>query len=185
MARWHFHTLAVAAATIATVVPSTPAGAGELPSHEQWLADTAKAMYGSRAFVGDRVEQGGTKLAANFDIDNTSLQTKYAPGQPVPVVLRFAKYARAHGVTLLFNTGRERTKLRAITRQLRAAGYVATEVCGRKAGESLVHSKQRCRQHFVDEGYTIIANVGNRDTDLVGGNYERGYKLPDYGKALS
>jgi hypothetical protein len=185
VARWLFETLTVAVATIATAVPATAAHAGTLPSRDQWLADTAKAMYGSRAYVGDRVEQGGTKLAANFDIDNTSLQTRYAPGRPVPAVLRFAKYATAHGVTLLFNTGRERTKLRGITRQLRAAGYAVTEVCGRRSGESLTHSKQRCRQHFVDEGYTIIANVGNRDTDLVGGDYERGFKLPDYGKLLS
>ena len=45
-------------------------------------------------------------------------------------------------------------------------------------------SKQRCRQEFVAKGYTIIANVGNRSTDFVGKNYERAFKLPNYGNRL-
>ena len=62
---------------------------------------------------------------------------------------------------------------------------MVTEVCGRAHGEGLVHGKQRCRRHFVDEGYTIIANVGNRSTDFTGGNYERAFRLPNYGNQLS
>ena len=30
----------------------------------------------------------------------------------------------------------------------------------------------------------IIANVGNRCTDFVGGDYERAYRLPNYGNRL-
>jgi hypothetical protein len=63
-------------------------------------------------------------------------------------------------------------------------GYRFAEMCGRYQGESLTSSKQRCRQRFVDEGYTIIANVGNRSTDFVGGNYERAFKLPSYSNRL-
>ena len=175
--------LALAVALLGTLLVA-PAQAA-LPSQERWVADTYTAMYGSRSYVGARVTQGGHRLAVNLDIDNTSMATKYAPGTPVAVTLRFARYAKAHGVTLLFNTGRDRTRLTGITAQLRAAGYAVTEVCGRKAGESLTHSKQRCRQHFVDEGYTLIANVGNRSTDFTGGGYERGFKLPDYGNQLA
>ena len=63
-------------------------------------------------------------------------------------------------------------------------GYDVREICGRKPGETLSHSKQRCRAHFVAEGYTLIANVGNRSTDFTGGNYERAFRLPSYGNAL-
>ncbi|MFI1828874.1 hypothetical protein ACH41E_20840 [Streptomyces sp. NPDC020412] len=35
------------------------------------------------------------------------------------------------------------------------------------------------------KGYTIIANIGNRPTDLVGGHAERTFKLPDYGGKLT
>ena len=34
------------------------------------------------------------------------------------------------------------------------------------------------------KGFRLIANIGNRRTDFVGGNYMRGYKLPDYGGRL-
>jgi predicted secreted acid phosphatase len=164
----------------------SPAAAA-LPSKDQWVHDTYQAMWGSRTYVNNRVAKGGHKLAVNFDIDNTSLASHYDYGAPVAVTLRFAKHARARGVTLLFNTGRERGDGRLVKarKQLRKAGYAVQEVCGRNHGESLEHGKQRCRQHFVDEGYTLIANVGNRHTDFVGGNYERAFRLPNYDNQLS
>jgi predicted secreted acid phosphatase len=162
----------------------SPAQARSVPSKEQWLADTREAMHGSRSYVKQRVAQGGTRLAVNLDIDNTSLATYYAKGTAVPVVLRFARYARGQGVTLLFNTGRERGHLAGVTRTLRRVGYVVGEMCGRAPGESLAHSKQRCRRRFAAQGYTIIANVGNRSTDFIGGGYERAFRLPNYAGRL-
>ena len=169
---------------LGSVLVGSPAQARGVPTKEQWLADTRDAMYGSRTYVKQRVAQGGTKLAVNFDIDNTTLATYYAKGTAVPVVLRFARYARSQGVTLLFNTGRERGHLAGVTRSLRRAGYVVTEVCGRAHGESLAHGKQRCRNRFAAEGYTLIANVGNRSTDFRGTGYERAFKLPNYAGRL-
>ena len=183
MARWLVHAVTLVAALVVPALP-VPAQAAEVPSKEQWLSDTRQAMDGSRAYVGRRVDQGGRRLAVNFDIDNTSLATYYAKGTAVPVVLRFAKYARSQGVTLLFNTGRERGHLAGVARSLRRVGYDVREICGRKPGERLSHSKRRCRAHFVAEGYTLIANVGNRSTDFAGGNYERAFRLPNYGNAL-
>ena len=58
-------------------------------------------------------------------------------------------------------------------------------LCGRKEGEGLAAGKQRCRAYYTERGHVILANVGNRKTDLAGGNYQRGFKLPDYGKQLS
>lgn len=171
----------------ALLLPVSSAGAAA-PSEDRWLADVNLAMAGSRIYAGDRVSEGGTMLAVNLDIDNTSLASHYDYGQAVGVVLRFARYADAHGVTLLFNTGRLRGEGRQVeaARQLRRAGYPVTEVCGRSGpAESLAHSKQRCRRHFVRRGYTLIANVGNRATDFVGGDYERAFRLPSYGNALS
>ena len=183
MARWLVHAVTLVAALVVPALP-VPAQAGEPPSKEQWLADTRQAMYGSRAYVGQRVDQGGRRLAVSFDIDNTSLATYYAKGTAVPLVLRFARYARSQGVTLLFNTGRERGHLAGVARSLRRVGFDVKEICGRKPGETLSHSKQRCRAQFVAEGYTLIANVGNRSTDFTGGNYERAFKLPNYGDTL-
>jgi predicted secreted acid phosphatase len=100
------------------------------------------------------------------------------------VVLRFAKYAQKRGVAVVFNTGRREDALAKPSAWLRAAGYPVAGMCGRRAGEAVAVSKQRCRQQYVDAGYTIIANVGNRSTDFVGGNYERAFKLPNYNNRL-
>lgn len=170
---------------------ASPADAA-LPSQRQWASDVNRAMAGSRVYIRQRVaavdDQGGTKLAVNLDIDNTSLASHYAYGEPVAVVLRLAQYAESQGVTLLFNTGRVQGNgaLAAVTRDLGRAGYAVTEICGRSSSsQGLAEGKQRCRRHFVDEGYTIIANVGNRRTDFTGDDYERAFRLPNYGNQLA
>ena len=40
------------------------------------------------------------------------------------------------------------------------------------------------RAEIEAKGYTIVANVGNNTTDLVGGHAERTFKLPDYNGEL-
>ena len=173
---------------LAALVHPAPAQAASLPSKSQWVADTYDAMQGSRAYVGRRADQGGSRLAVNLDIDNTSLASHYDYGAPVAVTLRFARYARDHGVKLLFNTGRIRGdgRLAKAKDLLRAAGYRVTEICGRTSThETLTHSKQRCRRHFVAEGWTLVANVGNRQSDFTGGSYEKAFRLPSYGGRLA
>ena len=164
-----------------------PAGAAALPSKDKWQADVRMAMSGSHRYVGRRVAKGGRRLAVNFDIDNTTLATHYAAGKPVARVLHFAEFARRHGVRLLFNTARPQGdgRLRKAKRQLERASYRVAEICGRRQGERLAQGKRRCRKHFVNEGYTLIMNVGNRKTDFVGGNYEKAFRLANYHNRLS
>jgi hypothetical protein len=178
--------MAVLATIVLLAVPSAmvPAQASTLPSEDQWRTDVRHAMRGSQSYVQNRSARGGGQLAVNFDIDNTTLASHYEPGQPVTRVLRFAKYAHSLGIKLLFNTARTGNLSKAKS-ALTRAGYAVAEMCGRNKGEAIAHSKQRCRQHFVDQGYTIVANVGNRSTDFVGGNYERAYRLPNYGDQLT
>ena len=175
--------LLVAVCLVLTVmVPSSDAA--RMPSKKKWTADTYKALYGSRAFVRDRVAKGGSKLALNLDIDNTSLATYYATGKPVPGTLRLVEYAKSKGVYILFNTGRNYSAHASTLAQLKRAGFPVNGLCMHNKGESLTHSKQRCRQYYVDHGYKLIANIGNRSTDFTGGNYERSYRLPNYGNRL-
>lgn len=171
--------------TLALLLTATvPSEAARMPSRKHWLHDTVVALSGSRPYVADRVTRGGSKLALNLDIDNTSLQTYYAPGRAVPATLRLVRYAKSKGVYILFNTGRNVSLRQRTTAQLKRAGYPVDGLCAHYKGETLAHSKQRCRQSFVNNGFTIIANVGNRSTDFVGGNYERAYRLPNYGNRL-
>lgn len=176
-------TLVCTLALLLTSLSMSPADAAT-PSRKQWLSDVHTAMSGSHTYIDRRVQKPGRRLAVNFDIDNTALATYYDGGGPVLDVRRFARYAKRHGVRLLFNTGRLQRRTPSAATQLRKAGYVVNEICGRHQGEGLISSKQRCRRHFVHEGYTIIANVGNRHTDFAGGNYERAFRLPNYQKQL-
>jgi predicted secreted acid phosphatase len=158
----------------------------QLPSKSQWRRDVRRAMAGSGKFLHARLERAepGERLAINFDIDNTTLATHYNRGEPVRRVLRFAKHAQRHGVYILFNTGRSQEKLADTPARLAGAGYLVAEICTRPAGVKLVKGKKQCRRHFREEGYTIIANVGNRRTDFVGRNYGRAFKLPSYHNRL-
>lgn len=168
---------------VATVLVA-PTQASAMPTKEQWLRDTAKALSGSRSYVSYRVAEGGDKLAINLDIDNTSLATYYDKGKAVPATLRLVRYAKSKGVYILFNTGRN-VRLREKTiAELQRAGYPVDGLCAHYRGEPLVRSKQRCRAAFVRNGFDLIANIGNRSTDFVGGDYERAFKLPDYDNRL-
>ena len=189
MNRRHLTAVLVALLAGASLVLAgfAPAEAAKLPTKKHWIKDTRKAMNGSRAWIDTRTaapKPTDGQLAVNLDIDNTALATKYAPGKAVAVTLRFVKYADAHHVAILFNTGRLATQLSGITQQLRNAGYPIDAICGRHSGEGLAQSKQRCRQEYVAQGYTIIANVGNHKTDFTGGNYERAFRLPNYHNKL-
>jgi predicted secreted acid phosphatase len=168
---------------------SVPAPAGHVvgkrtvPTRAQWLADVKAAMQGSRAYVRQRVaaKAADERLAVNFDIDNTVIATYYDGGGAIPLMLRFARLLDRLDVALVFNSGRVASQQPRTVAQLRRAGFPVAEVCLRNQGETLPVGKQRCRDHFADEGYTLIANVGNNATDFVGGGYERAFRLPSYG----
>ena len=172
-------------ATLVSVTLLVPAPAhARLPRERTWRTDVAEAMAGSQRFLERRAERGG-RLAVNLDIDNTALATHYDRGDATPRVLRFARKAHRLDVDVLFNTARSRDDLRRTARVLRRAGYPVDAICGRRSGESVVHSKKRCRRGFRADGFELIANVGNNPTDFRGGGFDRAYRLPNYGGRLS
>jgi predicted secreted acid phosphatase len=172
--------------TLFPLLAATPAAhAADLPSKAQWQSDVRQAMRGSIGYLDRRVERGSARKAIVLDIDNTSLATEYAWPQPVRPTLRFARHAKSLGVGVFFVTGRYQDSLGSARRALKKAGYSITAMCGRRHGETLAHSKQRCRARITGHGWRIIANVGNRRSDFVGGRYERAFHLPSYGGRLS
>jgi predicted secreted acid phosphatase len=160
--------------------------AGKVPTRAQWLADVTAAMQGSRGDVKARVAAAtaGEQLAINFDIDNTVIATYYDGGGPIPLMTRFSRLLDRLDVAMVFNTGRLTDQRKRTIRQLTRAGFPVAGLCLRNKGETLAAGKQRCRNGFIDEGYTLIANVGNNPTDFEGGGYERAYVLPNYNGVL-
>ena len=174
----------VALALALTVLVPSSADAAAMPSKKKWVADTYKALNGSRIYVRDRVAEGGTKLGAQprhrQHLAGDVLRHRQAGRGDAAAGEVRQEQGRLHPVQ-----HRPQRKPRAKTiAGLKRAGYPVDGLCAHYKGEALRHSKQRCRQSFVNNGFTIIANIGNRSTDFVGGNYERAYRLPNYGNRL-
>ena len=157
--------------------------ARKAPTREQWLADVRAAMTGSRPYVRERVaaRDADETLAINFDIDNTVIATYFDGGGAIPQMARFARFLQRKHVAMVFNTGRSADQRTRTMDQLTRAGFPVAALCLRNKGETLPSGKQRCRDGFIDAGYTLIANIGNNDTDFVGDGYERAFRLPNYG----
>ena len=174
--------------TLALGSAAGPATAAErkVPSREQWLKDVNKAMRGSGAYLRERAGSGDPGLAINLDIDNSSVASYYdgADAGAIPRILKLAGVAEQLGVALVFNTGRSNAQRARTVGQLAAAGYDVAGLCMRRKGETIPHGKQRCRDRFIANGYTLVANVGNNPTDFLGDGYEKAYRLPNYGGEL-
>lgn len=175
-------------ATLLTALLLTPAPApAAVPSERVWKADVRKAMAGSLDYLEQRAARAakGEMLAINLDIDNTMLATRYAPGRAVFPVLQFARKARSLGMAVFVNTARLEEKRASTLAEFDAAGYRIDGLCMRDLGEGKVKSKTECRASFREQGYTLVANVGNNVTDFTGGGFEKAYRLPNYNKQLT
>lgn len=142
------------------------------------------------------------KLAVVFDIDETTLSNArhiqandygYLPkvwdawvaeGQataiyPVQAVYNTAVNAK---VDVFFITGRSPDGAAATERNLRQVGYETwARVIYKPAdfAESSRAFKISTRRQLAAEGYLIILNIGDQNSDLVGGYAERIFKLPN------
>ncbi len=91
--------------------------------------------------------------------------------------------AKAKGVAMFFITGRQEDpqKRRATETNLRRAGYDGwAELFLRSPGYASIREyKTAMRKKIADDGYTIIANVGDQESDLAGGYAEQTFKVPN------
>ncbi|AJT42934.1 hypothetical protein UM93_06575 [Psychromicrobium lacuslunae] len=163
---------------------------------KDWLADVDTVLDGSLDYLQERVDkqQDGEKLAIVFDIDDTSLATDFAQDRSnIPAIdatLALAKKADSLGVRVFFISNRlyqgDRTSNSSTKQALTNAGYPVFEIYHQTGDHRIPvqEFKTASRADIVDRGYSIIANVGNRPTDLAGGYAEKTYKLPDYDGTL-
>jgi hypothetical protein len=108
-----------------------------------------------------------------------------AQAPPIQPTLDLFNAAKARGVAVFFITGRaaDPGKRAATARNLHRAGY--RDWAGlflRVGNERNLRTrdyKTARRAAIAAKGYTIIANVGDQDSDLDGGYAERTFKLPN------
>ncbi|MEU0661647.1 HAD family acid phosphatase [Streptomyces lavendulocolor] len=159
-----------------------------------WQRDVATALAQARPYIEQRTASAsGQKLAVVLDIDNTSLETDFHyfweyPTPAVRPVLDLVRYADSRGVDVFFVTARPGILHAPTAYNLRAVGYPVDGLYVRDLPDlfdEVSAYKTAKRGEIEAKGYTIIANIGNRPTDLVGGRAERTFKLPDYDGKLS
>jgi acid phosphatase len=105
-----------------------------------------------------------------------------AKAEPIKPVLGLVRAARERGVAVFFLTGRPERLRTATETNLRAAGYEWTGLILKPddlTTKSAAEFKAPERKKLVDQGYTIIVNIGDQMSDLDGGFAERTYKLPN------
>lgn len=175
----------------------------------QYGREVTKVAAEANKYLVKRIPKGiprrdktSKKLAVVFDIDETTLSNVrhiqamdygYVPktwdawvaeGQctaiyPVQAVYQTALNAK---VAVFFITGRRESDAPATERNLRQVGYESwTRIIYKPAGftESTKAFKIDVRRKLAAEGYLIIANLGDQNSDLAGGYAERTFKLPN------
>ena len=145
--------------------------------------------------------QKDDKLAAIFDIDETTLsnwdsmvtcgfcdyrtQAKYYPSVKDPAiapVLELFRLAQKLGVKTFFITGRSEPQRASTIQNLNAAGYSGWEqlvMRPDKNSDPASVFKPAMRQKIVDQGYSIVLNIGDQASDLACCCAEQSFKLPN------
>ncbi|MFC9648752.1 MULTISPECIES: HAD family acid phosphatase [unclassified Streptomyces] len=185
----------VTSATAAETAPAprTSAAAAAV-DYTVWQRDVAAVVAEARPWIEARTASAGTeKQAIVLDIDNTALETHFHPFWQLPTpavsdVRELARYADSRGVAVFFVTARPGIIQSLTDWNLKEAGYPVDGLYVRDLPdlfEEVSAYKTEKRAEIEAKGYTIIANIGNNTTDIVGGHAERTFKLPDYDGQLS
>lgn len=168
---------------------------------EQVIAQ-AKAYIIKQAMINER-QTNKKKLAIVLDIDETSL-TNYskiikrdfvgdriqihreilaANSPAISPMLSLYDAVMKQGVHVFFVTGRSMSELKATRANLLRAGFnhwagLYLRPDGYKPS-SIIPFKTQARKSITKQGYTIIASIGDQQSDLVGGYMQKGFKLPN------
>jgi acid phosphatase len=105
-----------------------------------------------------------------------------ARAKAIAPTLALAEHARQLGVAVFFITGRPERLRDSTERNLREQGYEWNGLLLEPEGAtfaSAVDFKAPERRKIEAQGYTIVLNVGDQESDLKGGHAERTFKLPN------
>lgn len=144
----------------------------------------------------------GQKIAIVFDIDETLLSNLphmrplgfgYVPplwhdwvaAGTAPVIEPFAKIyriAQARDATLFLISDRREKDRPGTEKNLRLhslANFAALDLKPNDSPDTAAAFKTAMRKKIAEQGYTIIANIGDQESDLAGGYAEKTFKLPN------
>jgi len=105
-----------------------------------------------------------------------------AASKALAPTLELARRAETLGVAVFFITGRPPDLREATERNLRQEGYQPTGVILLPEGAAFASAadfKAPERRNISEQGYTIVLNMGDQQSDLQGGYAEKTFKLPN------
>ncbi len=166
------------------------------------VAARARSWIEERAAVDARGVAEPRKLAVVMDLDETLLSNwpamndadfAYVPAAweawvdrgeapAIEAVREVYRAARDAGVAVIFLTGRTERDRAGTERNLRAidcADYEALICRAMEASGTNADYKTAERRRLVEQGYSIVANIGDQESDLAGGFAGRIFKLPN------
>ncbi|HUG12976.1 MAG TPA: HAD family acid phosphatase [Opitutaceae bacterium] len=171
---------------------------------EAYFAEIEPVALEAVAFIADRAaaRAEGERLAVVLDIDETALSNYphiremdfaykddlwdawvlEARCPPVAPVLEIHRTARANSVAVFFLSGRKELTRKATARNLLGTGFSGFEALILKEDDSTEPTsvfKARERARLAAEGWTIIACVGDQESDLAGEHTGRTFKIPN------
>ena len=172
----------------------------------EYAKDVAAVALSANKYLAKRLAKGakpGKKLAVVFDIDETTLSNVshiiandfgYVPKvwdnwvasaqarAIIPVQTIYDAAVRAK-IDVFFITSRPESTRASTEKNLREVGYETwTRIIFKADSEtprSVTNFKIATRRKLEQEGYTVVVNIGDQDSDLAGGYAERTYKLPN------
>jgi predicted secreted acid phosphatase len=172
----------------------------------EYVKGVADVALAANKYLIRRIARGakpGQKLAVVFDIDETTLTNLshirandygYVPevwdrwvGEgharaitPVQTVYDTAIRAK---IAVFFITGRKETDRAATEKNLREVGYETwTAIFYKPTTDDKLTTtsfKTSVRRKLTKEGYVIVANLGDQNSDLLGEYAEKFFKLPN------
>ncbi|MBL9216473.1 MAG: HAD family acid phosphatase [Opitutaceae bacterium] len=174
-------------------------------SSGEYARAVARVALDANRYLTKRIPRGAKdkKMAVVFDIDETTLTNLrhiqandfgYVPkiwddwveeGQAQAIIPMQTVYDTAvrGKVDIFFITGRTETQRTATERNLRQVGYETwTRIYYKPVSDPQLTSagfKTEVRRQLTRDGYVIIANIGDQNSDLANGFAERTFKLPN------
>lgn len=162
----------------------------------------------AKKYITQRIKQNNQtnhpqKLAVIFDIDETTLSNYPAMKElnfggtlqqlknlckktlsPIAPALQLYQYLQQNKVAVFFVTGRQKPCQSATITNLKRAGYTNWDGLYFKPSNyhqsSVIPYKASIRKLISEEqGYVIIATIGDQQSDLEGGYAEKKFKLPN------
>lgn len=146
---------------------------------------TAKLPGGKPAIVLDIDETSLSNysglVATNFSGAGTALPAAAGTGTAIEPTVTLYKAAKAKGVAVFFITGRPSAIKGPTESNLKAAGYDQgwDGLQFKPSGTTTLGYKSGARKALEEQGYDIIANVGDQESDLDGGHADRSFKYPN------